>query len=488
MYSPIFESFYEDVARSGASDLCINLYPESYNTAKGLKVGLLKSTPGLTAPVVTVGTGAIRGGLPCANGLLYVVSGTKLYSVTSQYVVTALGTIGSNAGPVSIIESPTQILVVDGTGGWCWDFMASTFAQVIPNAHTNNTGPSVAAYQDGFGVVNSAASSIIYQSNYNDLSAFATVIGGTPVANDAFVQGNPQYVVSIADFIEELWIFKQKATEVWINQGNPGFAFTQLQGVYIPVGCAAAASVAQVAKSLFWLGSDENGTAQVFQSKGYEAVPVTPYALAELFGSYGVIADAIGSAYQISGHNFYVLTFPTIGTSWGYDLNSGKWHQRASFNNGQFQREIANCYFLFNGLNLVGDYLSGNIYQLSNTVYTDNGMPRKWLRSWRALAEAEPQGVPMSFDSLEIVMETGITLPPGTDPRIDLRFSDDGGYNWNGPFQMPAGKIGQTALRVKQNRLGATTTGRGLDRVWEISGNDNYQVKIIGAEYFGGPT
>ena len=80
------------------------------------------------------------------------------------------------------------------------------------------------------------------------------------------------------------------------------------------------------------------------------------------------------------------------------------------------------------------------------------------MRSWRALAEAEPQGVPMSFDSLEIVMETGITVPPGLDPRIDLRFADDGGYTWNGPFQMRAGKTGETAWRVRQPPRSSSAT------------------------------
>lgn len=487
MYSPIFESFYEDNARSGTTDQCINLFPEQYNTAKGLKVGLLSLTPGLTTPVVVVGTGPIRGKFAAANGMMYVVSGTKLYQVDVNWAVTTLGTIGSSTGPVSIIDSPTQILVVDGTGAWCYNFAAvpPTFVQVIPNAQTNAAAPNVAIYQDGFGIVNSARSNEIYQSNYNDLSLFASLPG--PTANNAFVQNNPQNVLTMYDFKDEAWIFKQKAIEVWINQGNPGFSFGQLQGVSIPVGVDAPASIARVGSSLFWLGADDQGKGVVYQSIGYDAKPVSPFALSALFRSYNVTNDAIGSAYQFDAHFFYVLTFPSQNTSWGYDVTSGKWHQRAFFTGGQFTRELANSYCFFNGQNLVGDYRNGNIYALSESLYTDNGSPRKWLRSWRALPEAEAQGPPMSFDSLEIIMETGITTPAGLDPRIDLRFSDDGGYNWNGPFQMAAGKLGQSAFRVKQNRLGATTLSKGLDRIWEASGNDPMDIKILGAEFFGGP-
>jgi hypothetical protein len=77
---------------------------------------------------------------------------------------------------------------------------------------------------------------------------------------------------------------------------------------------------------------------------------------------------------------------------------------------------------------------------------------------------------------------------PGSNPQIMLRFSDDGGYTWNGPFDMPAGQLGQTSLRVIQNRLGGTTIGGGLDRVWEASSIDPFAVKIIGAEWRGGPS
>ncbi len=487
--SPIFESFLQDRSRGGMADQCVNLYCEKIDGPNSPPIGAMYGTPGYTAPLVTVDGGPMRGFFTSNNGLLYAVSGNGLYSVNANYVATRLGTIASSAGPISMVESPTQILIVDGIGGWVWDFVAHTFTQVIPNATTADTGPNVAVYQDGFGIVNSAGSNQIYQSNYNDLSTFATLNGGGlgSTANNAFVQGNPQNVVTMYDFKREVWIFKQKAVEVWINQGTAGFSFAQLQGVYIPVGCIAAASVSRLGESLIWLGSDDQGGSMVYESSGYQAKPILTTALAAQIQNFPVQSDAIGNVYQTDGHYVYVLTFPSQNVSFGYDAVTGKWHQRASFSNGNMNRELGNCYGFFNDQNIVGDFVNGNIYALSDTAFTDNGAPRKWVRSWSAFPYGAEM-VPMSFDQLQILMETGVSVPSGTNPQIMLRWSDDGGYTWTDGVFMSAGKIGQTAWRVIQNRLGSTKIGTGLDRVFEISGVDPIRISITGASWEGGPS
>lgn len=483
MLSPIFTSFSEDRSKSGNTDSSVNLYPEHTDGPSGPEIGMLIGQPGKTL-WLTVGTGPIRAMYSANNGFLYVVSGSGLYSIDTHKVVSALlGTIGSNNGAVSIVNSPTQLLIVDGTGGWVWNIPGATFTKVIPNVGTSCTNPTVAVYQDGFALVNSTDNQI-YQSNYNDLSTFTS--SGT--ANNAFIQQSSKNVVTLFDLKEEVWIFKADMAEVWRNVGAAGFAFAPLTGVAVPVGCSAPASVAQLGDSIAWLGGSQQGNGIVFMSVGYQEKPITTIALANRFQNFTVSSDAVGWGYQKDGHYFYVITFPTQGETWCYDLTTGKWHQRAGFSNGVMTRDIANSSVFFNNLNLVGDYQSGNIYYLDSNNYTDNGAIRKWVRSWRALPPSQPQGVPMSFDSLQIVMETGLTVPAGTNPQIMLRFSDDSGYTWSEPFQMEAGKTGKTAWRVIRNRLGSTTLGRGLDRIWEISGTDPIAIKISGAEWSGGPS
>src|SRR5882672_2803894 len=483
MLSPIFESWTQDRSRAGNTDIAINLYPEHVDGPDGPAIGVLLGTPGYTPPLATVGTGPIRRTFTSSNGLLYVLSGNGFYSVDSEFIVTLLGTVGSATGPASIIESPTQILVVEGTGGWVWNFVNLTFTQVIPNGYSSIVNPTVAVYQDGFGLVNSQKSNIIYQTNYNDFSSFAVL----NVVNNAFVQGNPQWIISMYDLKREVWIFKQKAIEIWINQGDPGFAFVPLQGVYPVVGCAAVRSVARLGDGLAWLGSSEQGTGVVYHALGYNAKPISTHAITAMIQSFPVISDATAYSYQMDQHYFYVLTFPSANITFVYDMATGKWHQRAAFSNGVFNREIANSFSFFNGQNVVGDSVNGNLYALSDSVFNENGAVRKWMRSWRALPPSAPAGIPMSFDQLQIFMETGVTVPSGLTPEIMLEWSDDGGYTFIGSVLVPAGQIGQTTWRVIQNRLGSTKIGTGLDRIFRISGVDPIRIAITGADVQGGP-
>jgi hypothetical protein len=480
--SPIFASFNSDRSRSGATDLCINLYPEHTDGEKGPEVSLLLSCPGLTAPLAVADGGPVREVYRASNNKMYVVSGSGVYVVDTSWNITFIGSIGTSSGPVYIIDNPTQVGIYDGAAGWTITKATNAMVKTIPDGVTSAASPSSACYQDGFGLINSTDNQI-YQSNYNDLSSFAQ--GGT--ANNAYVQGNSEAVVAVADIRREVWVWKKDAVEVWVNNGNSGFAFTQLQGVYIPCGCTAAASVSRLGDGFVWLGEDDQGNATVFMSVGYQAKPITTHALVALFQTFTTVSDAISYSYQSGDHRFYVLTFPTANATYAYDLQTGKWHQRASFSNGQFNRERANCHCWFNGKHVVGDYQNGNLYALDDNTFTDNGAVRKWLRSWRALPDSLPVGVPMSFDELQILMETGITPAQGTNPQIMLRWSNDGGYTWPGQRLLPAGKPGETTNRVLVTRLGSTTIGTGLDRIWEISGTDAIKVSITGASWEGGP-
>ncbi len=131
-------------------------------------------------------------------------------------------------------------------------------------------------------------------------------------------------------------------------------------------------------------------------------------------------------------------------------------------------------------MHLIGDWQSGKIFNMNLGTLTDNGAIRKWLRTFRATPE--PSIEPRRFDALQIDMQTGIGVPPGTSPQLTLRWSDDGGHKWSNPRLISAGAIGETALRVKFNRLGSTKRNSGLDRIFELSSSDAFSVGLIGAD------
>ena len=81
-------------------------------------------------------------------------------------------------------------------------------------------------------------------------------------------------------------------------------------------------------------------------------------------------------------------------------------------------------------------------------------------------------------EGLSLVIESSATV--GVNPRLMLRWSDDGGHTWNGERTVSMGRSGQYGTRAIFRRLGMTTKLR--DRVYEISGTDPVKVAIMGAE------
>jgi hypothetical protein len=306
----------------------------------------------------------------------------------------------------------------------------------------------------------------------------------------------------------------------------------------------AAYSVAKLDNSLFWLGADARGFGVVYRNQGYNALRVSTHAIEFAIQNYSVLTDAIAYTYQQEGHSFYVLTFPTVGKTWVYDVATGLWHERAGFKNGDYTRHRSNCQMNFNQEIIVGDFENGNIYALDLDVYKDGTGIQKWLRSWRALPQGANNYKRTAQHTLQLDAETGVGLnlypeydvaetittqtglglatsnvgfllteasdflvtesgddigtdydvlittvhpaAPGYYPQAMLRWSDDGGHTWSNEHWSSMGQLGNYGKRIFWRRLGMTLKLR--DRVYEVSGTDPVKVSIMAAELQLSPT
>ena len=478
MQTPILGPF--DVSRvpNLADNRLVNLYPGLVETKQGKATGALFTCPGLTF-LARLGAGPITG-MHIMNDVLYVISGGVLYQTGPQFTSSALNTASPSLnlgnGRASMIDNGTQLLSIVGAQGLLYDTVAGTTAPIIMPTPATATN-IIAAYQDGFGLMVQPGSQNLWQSNNTDLRHW----GG---ANFGQASGDSDNVVAVAQVHRELVVIKENHTEFWVNAGAGGFAFQRLDGAYLEIGCAAPYSVARVGETLMWLGQNRSGTAFVVQLTGYSPTRVSTHAIETRFQGFAALSDAFAYTYQQDGHLFYVLTFPTADETWSYDatdsllIGESLWHQRATLTNGLFHRHPANVTAYYSGANIVGDNM-GNLFKIDPAAATDNGVQRKWLRSWRALQR--PSEEPVRFNSLQIDLQTGVTTPDGSAPQAMLRWSDDGGNTWSNELRAALGPRGATAQRVKFNRLGATRRSTGLDRIFELSSADFFPTGIIGA-------
>lgn len=448
---------------------CVNLYPQINEVDKGAKgksseVMALLGTPGLTL-LNTIGNGPIRGQHVGNDGNLYLVSGNKLYRVNSSFNETEIGVLETSSGNVGINDNGTTLIVVDGTYGYYHTMSSITTTKFSGTGWLGSTHVSIL---DGYAIFNDPNTQKFYITAINAITLdpldFATA------------NGSPDDIIAHQVNHRELWLFGKNSIEMWYNTGNADFPIERIGSGFLELGLAAAYSVAKLDKITIWMARNKDGQGIVYVAEGYNTLRVSNHAVEQAIQSYGDISDAIAWTYQMNGHSFYVLSFPTANHTWVYDLTTNLWHEWLYWNNGSYERHRgANHTFVYNK-HVVGDYENGNIYELDPDVYSDNGNE---IRAMRTAPHLSNDNKRIQYNSLRIDLETGIGLitGQGSDPKMMLQYSDDGGHTWSNERQVSIGKIGKFNTRAKFHKLGISR-----DRIYSISISDPVKRTIIGAD------
>ena len=543
MKTPILGGSYVARSINAADNRMVNLFAEAIPEGSGGKeAGFLLRCPGLRL-LATVGDGPIRG-LWVTNGVAYVVSGSKFYSLSTSYTATLIGTV-SGTGPVSMADNGTQIFIACNPLSYIYNVSTAVFVQITD---VDFPGAGSVGYLDGYFVFNEPNSQKFWVTSLLDGTAIDPL-------DFASAEGYPDNVIALIVDHREIFLFGTTSVEVWYDAGTPDFPLARIQGAFMEVGCEAAYSVAKLDNSVFWLGSDARGRGIVYRANGYTPARISTNAVEYAIQGYGSISDAIAYTYQQDGHPFYVLIFPSAEATWVYDVSTTLWHERAGFEDGQFTRHRSNCQMSYNSEIVVGDYADGRLYAFDLDVYADDDQIQKWLRSWRALATGQNNLKRTAHHSLQLDAETGVGLnaypaydaedlateaadiivaefvqgylvtqaadqlvteagdgneplvtqvqpavdyngyaldteayaaAPGYDPQVMLRWSDDAGHTWSNEHWNSMGKLGAYGTRTIWRRLGMTEKIR--DRVYEVSGTDPVKIAIMGAELFVTPT
>lgn len=345
---------------------------------------------------------------------------------------------------------------------------------------------------------------------------FAYLVNTFAPAFDAldFAQksGGPDPLVSVICVHREIWLIGTLASEVAVNTGAADFTFGPLPGAYMEAGTGSKYTVARHSLSIYWLAQDRQGQCIAVQTQGYAVTRISTYALEQEWQTYTTVSDAVGFTYQIDGHQFYVITFPTQDITWVFDEGTGQWHQWAwADNNGVLHRHRAAAYAFAYGMNLVCDWQNGNIYQLDPLNYTDNGAPITRIRSFPHLMD-DAKRVTYSMFIADIsvgALDTSAVQPQvffevilGSDGNkyfsvlgrggkdyiqllqgdlsgqeiLTLRYSDDRGATWSGAIQQTMGSVGKYLTSVEYRRL-----GMARDRVFELQWSGALKVALNGA-------
>lgn len=444
MRVPLNGGAYQARSLTAAAQRCINLIPEAMPQNEGEPSALSHyPTPGLVLKGF-YGSAGWRGIYRATNGTVFGVTGTAVFIVNADYTVTSIGTIATTSGPVSMADNGTDLMLVDGSpAGYTVLLATNAFSAIVDDAFYGADRVDVI---DGFFVFNRPGTNQFYLSDN-----IATTFDSLYIAAKASLDR----LVSLTVTSRQVWLFGEFRTEIYTDSGASDFPLQAISGG-IEHGCAATHSVMRSDGLVFWLSRGKDGQGIVLQGSGYEAKRISTHALEARFQAYTRLDDAVGWVYQLGGHTVYVLSFPTGGESWGFDLATGLWHQWMS----GAGRHRGICHVAAFGANLVGDYETSNLYALDFGTFTDNGAPIQRIRAFPHLVAG---GKRMFYTDFTADMQCG-TAPAGLTPLLQLRWSDDRGATFGQPLFQSMGTNGATLTSMQFRRL-----GMARDRVFELS-------------------
>lgn len=450
---------------------CVNLYPEKDESGTGKNVAALLGTPGLRLLLTLPGTGGVRAEWTPTTGDMIAVQGSSVFRVSSAWVSTLVGSIGTTSGPVSITDNGVDAVLVDGPSGYVLNLASSAFAQISNPAFY---GADTVDYLDDYFVFNRPGTGQFYISGFGSTTLDAL--------DFASAEGSPDVIVGFIVDHRQILFLGTESGEFFENTGNPDFPIERAGNVFIEQGCCAAQSITKIDNTIFWLGGNKKGNGIVWRLDGARPVRVSThaieFAIQRYIKTFGTIADCVAYAYQMEGHSFVVFSFPTAGATWCYDAATGLWLELAYLNptSGTLGRHRSNCHCLFGGEHVVGDWENGNLYALDLDYFTDNGDPLPRIRSAAHISDGDYKNI--RFNGLQVDFEagTGTQTGQGFDPQAMLDWSDDGGKTWSRAHWEAIGKVGEFADRVRWRRL-----GKARQRTYRLTVTDPVKVAIVGA-------
>lgn len=383
----LINGFYADETRPWSmQDICNYLPCAAEDT--GTRTPLMAKTPPGLSPFVNTGSSDPIRGVYDAEGRLFAVAGNTAYQINNAGVAIPLGAVsGVSRARFSHnqITGGNQVLIVNGSAGWIWNTVTSTFTQITD---TGYPGGIDAVFIDGYFIQIEPARRYAFNSeladglNYNTLDRFTSEV-------------SPDLLVALAVSNNELILFSESSTEFFENTGAAQQPFRSKR-ISFEKGCASRYGVGHMDNSVFWLGSD----GVFYRLNGYSPVRISTRPIEQAIRGLNW-SQAFAFVWVDSGHSVCYWTFPD-GQTFGYDASQQKWHRRSSYG---FNRWRVQDTTYWQSRWIAGDFQSGRLWEL-DWAYPWEG-DQEFVSEITSAVIHDNQSR-MLMPRLEVVMDTGM--------------------------------------------------------------------------------
>ncbi len=452
---------YTSYSRLVECQSTMNWFVEFVESGAGKNPKALYRTPGLKnfIPALSI-DGKVRG-LFSLNDHCFAVVGTHVIEIYADgtfidYSIPSGVFVTDDGEPVQFAASSTTIMIVGGGNGYY--LYGGALAQITAAGFPTGTAAGC-GFLDGFFIVIKAQSQQFQISGLLDVTTW-------DVLDVSEAESRPDFILSIIVRGEELWLGGSQTFQPFYDSGGL-FPFTANQSGVLSIGINAPNATSLFNRAILFLGASDQTHMTAYRMDGYEPVRISNFAVEAAWEGYAVSNDAIGSTFQIQGHNFWQLQFPTANKTWRVDIDTGDWTEVSYFNQvtGLEEQHRVDCFTTVFDMVVGGDRANGKIYSVGMQYLDDDG---DIIRRVRRSPHLDDSLAMRRFSLFQLDGNVGIGLnvaPTANyyNPVVLLRWSDDGGENWSNYRTLRCGPAGAFKTRVLARQL-----GRARDRVFEI--------------------
>lgn len=358
------------------------------------------------------------------SGKGWKVSGEYLYSFDSSGNQTQVGSVG-NGGLVSMVDDGNVLLIVSGSA------MYSCNGSTLSTLSLSFTPVQVDYLNSQF-----------FALDTNGLVWVADVGTTTFTASNTYsAESSPDDLVAIKVFDQLILNIGKKTIEPWENTGEGAPPVARVNNAIIESsGVLNRDCITNTDSAVYLLDSDKKPYRVVsFQS---QSLTDSNFGIAELFRGYDS-SGAYLQSFRWDGQNIILYVFPSQGEAWGFSESTNLWFRLDHAANGQLWlgKTIA---YLF-GKVLVGDKTNGNIYELSSSVYQNNGEVMVRERVFRPISNQRKQ---LQLRKICFYVETGVGLGDD-DPQMMVSISTDAGRTYSNEVWLSLGQNGDYQSSVE---------------------------------------
>lgn len=359
-YIPVILNSDNRSSRGMAPLKLCNWYVEPISTDnKKQAPAVLLPTPGLTS---RLDLGSEIQGIWQEDGvrgsLLYVVAGSKLYSVSSSWVATEIGTL--DAGQAEFTGIRDKLLVAVNTRLWQWN--GATLTEVT-DVDLPDVGTMIAINQR-----------ILLHSDDDDTLSWSNTLDGTAYEALAFTtaEQSPDPIRRLIKLSGQAIAFGSTGIEILRAVPSTTLPFQNVtnQAIEESKGILGKYAAAKSGDKCYLVGGDFQG----YVIYGMSLTPLPPnFELKEQLTGMSAAdrAETTTWAYRDGPHDYFVVR-PKGYPAHVYDGATKLWHTRESYGLGYWAPKYhTNAY----GYDVVALEGGSKIYTLERNVYADDGDP-----------------------------------------------------------------------------------------------------------------